>query len=609
MNKEKSEKSEKSSRDHSRPNFLFVMADELRFPPSYENLEIKKWRAENLVAQNKLRAEGFEFLNHYTGSTACAPARTTLFTGQYETLHGVTSTDGAAKSAFDPDMFWLDPNTVPIAGEYFAKSGYLTFYKGKWHISDEDILIPGTKNAYPSYYQSDGIPNPEATKTYKKANRLKKFGWEGWVGPEPHGQSSRNSGSSASTGLSGRDVVYTEEIIDLIQGLDKLHTENPWFMVASLVNPHDIALLGDLTSINPDFNFVIDPSVPFIPPAPTANEDLSTKPTCQADYKAKYQLGFQPTQDTNRYRQFYYSLNLTVDRNINRILEALEHSKFNENTVVVFTSDHGDYTGAHGLFQKWYTAYEEAIKIPLIIKVPKSANRGKSTDMLTSAVDVLPTLLGLAKINVDKVQLELTASHNEVHRLVGRDLSKLILNKGPILRANEPVLFITNDNVLKGPNQLSFAGTYYQSVVQPTSIQTVIVKVPTHLGEKLYKFSRYFDNPQFWSNPGFQDVISIPQQPGISPSPNLSVNMVTTITKSVPEADQFEMYNLTDDPYEQQNLASPAFATAQSAILQPLLLNVLKEQVTQKCLLPRSGVVPGSTNTIARDTHTGARPS
>jgi len=240
-----------NSHHFKKPNILFIMVDQMRFPPSYETAEITAWREQNMHGYNRLRAEGFEFKQHHTASTACSPSRASLFTGQYPSLHGVSNTDGVAKGAFDDDMFWLDPNTVPDMGDYFREAGYHTFYKGKWHISEADILVPGTKKAYPSYDPNTGIPDPVKTKIYKKAERLDNFGWEGWIGPEPHGSDPRNSGSSAKYGLSGRDVVYTEEVIDLLKSLDECVDEEPWLVVASLVNPHDISLYGLLTANSP----------------------------------------------------------------------------------------------------------------------------------------------------------------------------------------------------------------------------------------------------------------------------------------------------------------------------------------------------------------------
>lgn len=112
-----------------KPNFLIFIVDEQRFPTVYENKELKKWRKENLKTQELLRENGMEFLNHYIGSTACSPSRATLYTGQYPSLHGVTKTTGAAASAFEPDVFWLDPNTAPTFGDYFRAAGYRTFWK------------------------------------------------------------------------------------------------------------------------------------------------------------------------------------------------------------------------------------------------------------------------------------------------------------------------------------------------------------------------------------------------------------------------------------------------------------------------------------------------
>ncbi len=68
-------------------------------------------------------------------ASACAPSRASLLTGQYPSLHGVTQTDGLAKAADGPDMFWLAPDTVPTLGDWFRAGGYRTYFKGKWHAS------------------------------------------------------------------------------------------------------------------------------------------------------------------------------------------------------------------------------------------------------------------------------------------------------------------------------------------------------------------------------------------------------------------------------------------------------------------------------------------
>ncbi len=148
------------------PNILVIMTDEERYPPPYEGESLGRFRREQLGARQSIREGGLEFHRHYAGSTACLPSRTTLFTGQYPSLHGGTNTDGMAKKANDPAMGWLDPNSVPTLGDWFRAGGYETHYRGKWHISHADLLIPGT---HESLMASDDAGNliPEAVAAYK----------------------------------------------------------------------------------------------------------------------------------------------------------------------------------------------------------------------------------------------------------------------------------------------------------------------------------------------------------------------------------------------------------------------------------------------------------
>ena len=575
------------------PNILFLMVDQERFPSVYETKELKEWRKENLVAQELLRKNGMEFYNHYAGSTACSPSRATLYTGQYPSLHGVTQTPGAAKGSFDPDVFWLDPNTVPTMGDYFRSAGYDTFWKGKWHASDEDILIPGTHNALPSYNPATGVPNKEQEKIYEKANRLENFGYSDWIGPEPHGADPRNSGSSAGIGTSGRDEVYAAETVKLIESLHEISkcTNNmtPWFIKCSFINPHDIALYGVLSAVSPNFNFEVDPTLPYIPPAPTVGESLFTKPSAQESYRVTYPKALQPIIDNNFYRQLYYSLQKKADNEMLKVLTALQNSSFYDNTIIVFTSDHGEQLGAHGgLYQKWYNMYEESIHVPLIIHNPTLFRGAKCTNMLTSHVDILPTLLGLTGINVDLIRENLSKDHTEALPLVGRNLTPLFYGHERFFGANEPLYFMTDDDVFKGLHQTNaITGKPYKSVVEPNDIEAVITKLETGIdkSDEIWKFARYFDNPKFWTNPGSSDTV-ITEQNGC----------YVPITKTEPVPEQYELYNLTKDPLEKTNLADPAFATIESAIIQRVLTKVLEEQCRKKRLTPASGKVPGMPN-------------
>lgn len=567
-----------------------MMVDEERYPMVYESKELQEWRKKYLKTHNLLQENGISFLNHYVGSTACAPSRASLFTGQYPSLHGVSQTPGAAKGSYDADMFWLDPNTVPTLGDYFRAAGYQTYWKGKWHISIEDILVPGTHEALKSYDPDTGEPDIEVEQMYLQANRLDPYGFSGWIGPEPHGMDPRDSGSSAATGVKGRDTVYAEDVVQLINKLEEGYSDEsePWLIVSSFVNPHDISLAGLLTRLLPSFDLRIDSTAPDIPPAPTATESLDTKPSAQRSYRYTYQKALQPTLDSHFLRKFYYSLIKEVDEEMFKVYQALQNSIFYDNTIVVFTSDHGDLLGAHGgLFQKWHNAYEETIHVPFIIHNPQLFASKKQTSMLTSHVDVLPTLLSLANISVEEVQEKLQLDHSEVHPLVGRDLTPLIDGMEDFDRAHEPIYFMTDDEFSRGLHQETVLGEPYEAVSQPNHVETVITTLKTgqHHREEIWKFSRYFDNPQFWSEPYVEDKVStIKRTKPLLDHKEVNVSIVSTKTEPVQE--EYELYNLTTDPIEEINLAHPDHATSFTKSIQKYLMKMLQQQRETKRLYP-----------------------
>lgn len=582
-----------------KPNFLILMTDEKRYPPIYEGYSIKQWRKDFLKTQEVLSKNGMTFQHHYTGSTACCPSRATFFTGHYPSLHGVSQTTGAAKGPFDPEMFWLDPNGVPTLGDYFRLAGYQTFYKGKWHISDADILIPGTHTPFTSYNTTNGIPIRKNELLYLNSDRLDSFGFTCWIGPEPHGRDPHKSGSSAKIGVSGRDEGYALDVAKLLEKLDIENASNcaeespPWLIVASFVNPHDIVLYGSLSLIDPLFNFEVDHTVPIIPPPPTFYESLGTKPRCQLSARLTYGEAFQPLVESTFYRQLYYQLQKNVDQEMLHVFNTLRNSSFYENTIVIFTSDHGELLGAHGgLTQKWYCAYEEAIHVPLLIHNPILFKEPASIHSLTSHVDILPTLLGLIDVDAKQLQELLRIDHTEVQPLVGRDLSPLILGQDKAPRDDEPLYFMTDDDITRGLNQHNFLGWHYNSVVQPNHIETIIVKIAMPDGDEIWKYSRYFDNPQFWTKPGVEDNALHEFGPSAKDRTCIKSTICTTSTKTVPIPDQYELYNLSHDPLEIHNLAHSYYNSPHSIIMQQRLDHLLMEQRHQKRLSPSNGNFP-----------------
>jgi choline-sulfatase len=536
------------------------------------------------------------------------PGRATLYTGHYPSLHGVTQTTGAAKESFDPDVFWLDPNGVPTMGDYFRAAGYATFWKGKWHASDADMLVPGTHSQLTSYDPATGQRDPAREALYLASQRLDKYGFSDWIGPEPHGRSPFNTGSSAK-GAPGRDAAFSAYGQDLIRTLDHDNSTKPWLAVVSFVNPHDITLYGLWTNLlahnpntTPAFDFTVEPIVPtnlFNPEAQLSEQELLlTKPSCQKSYQASYKQWIQPIHDIKEYQRFYYQLHKNVDEQMYNVYQTLMNSRFRDNTIVIFTSDHGDLLNAHGgMHQKWYQAYDEAIHVPFILSNSAMFRTPRSIDALTSHVDVLPTMLGLAGADAAALRTVVARDHSDALPLVGRDLSAVVTGAASQATVTEPVYFMTEDDPSRGLDQDNWTGIAYNSVTQPSHIETVIAT----LNGEIWKYSRYFDNPQFWSTPNdpgdpnadppAEDVVT---QPAVnlppSDDPGTTIVPYTRSVKKTPvEPEEFEMYNVTADPMELANLYNvPNFSAEQQTLSQ-----LLAQQHAQKRLRPVSGTVPG----------------
>jgi choline-sulfatase len=569
-----------------RPNFLIVMMDEQRSAPFYESPELQAWRAQNLPAQNFLRRNSFEFTHHHVMSTACQPSRASIYTGQYPSLHGIAQTSGAAKSAIEQDLYWLDPTTVPTLGNWFRAAGYDTYWKGKWHVSDADLYQPGSYNPVPSYNDQGGR-DPYLEDIYLESERLEKYGFTGFIGPEPHGSNPLNSGSSGPAGR-GRDEVYADLGVEQLRQLRS--ADKPWLLVTSFVNPHDITLWGsltlaaDLTGAQGAFYLaeqLIGSNVPknlFTPEyTRSANEDLSTKPVAQGSFVTQYPKGFQPLVNGPEYHRFYYQLQKNVDEQIGRVVNALTASRQQyRDTIIIYLSDHGEMLGAHGgMFQKWHSAYDEMLRVPFLFHNPTLFPEHQTSDALTSHADLIPTMLGLAGLDEKVLGRQLKKTHTQVRRLVGQDLSAQLLGEEDEARLGQrSVYFMTDDQPFKGANAVSAIGLPYQPVDQPNCVETVVTYLPTgpEGAKERWKYSRYWDNPLFWSQPNVQDVETfVPgpvNQPGQKPATTTVKAINPTAGQIAPPADQFELYNTTTDPLEMNNLYdNPEFSSVQQAMV------------------------------------------
>jgi arylsulfatase A-like enzyme len=510
-----------------RPNVLFIMTDEERYPPPYETAAVAQFRREQLPARRSLMEGGLQFHRHYAGSTACLPSRATLFTGQYPSLHGASQTDGAAKQNTDPAMNWLDPDAVPTLGDWFRAGGYETHYRGKWHISHADLLIPGTHEGLMAS-DDNGLPIPQNVDAYRRADRLDPYGFSGWIGREPHGADKADAGSI-------RDGVFAEQVVELFAELSRERRNGPWLAVASFVNPHDIAFNGfaweQILGLP-----LPDGSVPDVAAAPSQSDSLNDRPECQAAFVSVWQQMIYEQEADASYRRLYYYLLKLVDRAIGRVLAALEASGMADDTVILFTSDHGDLLGAHGgLMQKWYNAYDEAVRVPLVVNGPGVTAAPAGIELPTSHVDLVPTLLGLCGIDVERAKEGVAAHHSETHDLPGRDLSGVITGSQRPEAVESPLYFMTEDDVSRGLSELNmFSGQAYEPVPYPSHVESVVATLPTGGGEagELWKLNHYYERLDDWN-----EAHGVPKNPfaGAAAEP------------------LFELHNLTADPEERTN--------------------------------------------------------
>ncbi|KUI22766.1 hydrolase [Mycobacterium sp. GA-1285] len=539
-----------------RPDIIIVMTDEERAVPPYEAPDVLAWRRDTLTGRAWFDEHGVSFQRHYTGSLACVPSRPTIFTGQYPDLHGVTQTDGIGKVYDDSRMRWLRPNEVPTLGNWFRAAGYDTHYDGKWHISHADLTDPATGHPLATN-DDDGVVDPKAVQRYLDADPLAPYGFSGWVGPEPHGAPLANAGIRRDPLIADRVVAWLKDRYDRRRAGD-VDAMRPFLLVASFVNPHDIVLFPAWQRRSPVRPSHLDP--PPIPPAPTADEDLSTKPAAQIAFREAYYSGYGPapaidrtyTRQAQRYRDLYYRLHAEVDGPIDRVRRAVTEGS-SENAVLVRTSDHGDLLGAHGgLHQKWFNLYDEATRVPFVVaRIGAHATEPRTVTAPTSHVDIVPTLLGAAGVDVEAAAATLAETFSEVHDLPGRDLMPVV-DGGPV-DESRAVYVMTRDNVLEGDTGASGLARKLKLSAKPPA--PLRIRVPAHVASNfeglvvrvdqaggqghLWKLVRTFDDPATWTEPGVR---------------HLAANgMGGEAYRTSPLDDQWELYDLTEDPTEARN--------------------------------------------------------
>ncbi len=278
---------------------------------------------------DRLAASGVMFGNAYCTAPLSGPSRGAMFTGHYPATVGL-SVNGAPM----PDSLQMQ-----TLGTLVKAAGYECAYAGKWHLPLVDI---------------------------------------------PH----RQYGFDSICGHNDDALAQA-----CVEYLSRPH-HKPFFLVASYDNPHNICEYA--RSQNLPYGNILSPDIRDCPglPANFAKNpyDADVIETERANnYKAYPTACFTP-EDWRMYRYTYYRLVEKVDKEIGKILDAIDKNNLWKNTVVIFSSDHGDGTGAHRWNQK-SALYEEVVNVPLIVTLPGKKNAGKVLPQLVSnGIDFFATV-------------------------------------------------------------------------------------------------------------------------------------------------------------------------------------------------------------------------
>lgn len=317
------------------PNIVFIMTDQ----QSADALSCRMGdRYLKTPALDSLAARGTFFTRAYSPNPLCMPARNSIFTGRLP--HETRVTDNTVST--------LDAAEFVSMGTYFQRAGYQTAYFGKWHLC------------------------------YDEAK------------PATHGFETLDTANS-DTDNAGRAAGF------LAQKHDR-----PFLLVVSFLNPHNVCELARGQELNQG-PIGDPPAASQLPPAPANLAPPRNEPDSMALMRRGYHAN--PQFPVGRFspemwqalRWGYYRLIEKADAEIGRVLAALRAAGLEDNTVVIFTADHGECGGAHGLNQKT-VLYEESARVPLIICAPGRAAARTAPQFANTGTDLLPTMLDFAGV-------------------------------------------------------------------------------------------------------------------------------------------------------------------------------------------------------------------
>jgi choline-sulfatase len=349
----------------SMPNVLFIMADQMAaWPlPIYGGALV---RAPHL---QRLAGAGVVFDRAYCNSPICAPSRFSMMSGQLPST--IAAWDNAAEF----------PASIPTMAHYFCAAGYRTILSGKMHF-----IGPDQQHGYEERLTTDIYPAD--------------FAWTpNWLaGPtdKPSGISMRNV-QQAGVCVRSLQMDYDDEVeyfaVQRLYDLAREPERPPFFMTVSFSHPHPPYTID---AAHWDLYRHDDIDGPRVPPIPVAQRDVQSQ-WLHLSHGADAQA--VDDAQVRAARHAYYGMISYIDDKIGRLLGVLEQCGMAEDTIVVFTSDHGEMLGERGMWYK-QTFFEPSVRVPLVVRAPGGA-RGRHSTANVSLMDLLPTLMEVAGAPVE----------------------------------------------------------------------------------------------------------------------------------------------------------------------------------------------------------------
>jgi choline-sulfatase len=368
------------------PNFLIIMSDE-------HGGEFSSTYGHSLVStptMDRLSEEGVTFDAAYCNAPLCVPSRISFMTGQYN-----SHCEG-----------W--DNAVPMRNDamtwpYLLRSrGYDVVLSGKMHLVGSDHLHGFNRQLardlhaelpHPIYLWEKGIP--KSTEPWAGVYET----GQGLQGMESQGDTMPEEYKERRTIPTGAGRTIEIELDDMAEAAaieylkDPARKDQPFALCVGIIAPHFPFVVPE-----PYFSQYY-PEKADLPNIPEGH--LDNLPASAQRLRTAFGFWGHTEEQVKRARAAYYGLISYVDDKINRLLVALESNGLSENTVVVYTSDHGDMLGEHGIWRKM-CFFEEAARIPFQIRWPGVLKGGQRHDECVSLIDLTATILELGGVSTDE---------------------------------------------------------------------------------------------------------------------------------------------------------------------------------------------------------------